>query len=754
MVLASGRSRLDNVSVSRRRAPPILGGIFSLVLVIGVVTAVFSGVFAGGRAASASVDPVIAAAGDIACDPANSNFNGGNGKNGACQQLATYNVLQQVNAAAVLALGDNQYYCGGYQAFQQSYALSWGHLLSETYPSVGNHEFLTSGGTGCDSSNAGAAGYYRYYAGAAAEGNVGQGWYSFDLGGWHLIALNSNCSQAGGCGTGSPQYNWLASDLAAHANQCLLAYWHIPLFSSGGRANNNSHSFWNLLYAAHADVVLNGHDHIYERFAPQNPSGQLDTAQGIREFIVGTGGANHTSIVAPAANSEVRFATTFGVLEMTLHPGSYDWAFVPVGGQPVMDSGSGTCHHGGSAPGDTTPPSVPAGLTAKPISSSEIDLSWSPSTDSGGSGLKGYNVYDGGTLIASPTGTSYASTGLAAGSTHTYTVSAVDNAGNESAGSTPATAVTPSGGTGGGIAFVRQVTANVASSSTLTVPLGGGTTAGDGLVAAVALKAGSSASVSSVSDSGGGAWTRGAVGFLTGTNSRVELWYRLGAPTLTSVTVTLSSAKSASADVSEWSGLASAVDAAAGGSNASAATAGTPAITTSNPYDLVIGAVNYPNAVSSTLTSGAFKPLADFGYSTTVHGRASYSLSSTTGSTNATWTLSGPSGGAGGAILALGGLGPPQLTKAPQVSGHAVVGRRLLASHGRWTGRPKTYRYQWLRCNAKGRSCVRIRRAVRSSYRIKRHDTGHRLRIRVMAVNAAGSRLATSRATGHVAPAA
>jgi hypothetical protein len=137
------------------------------------------------------------------------------------------------------------------------------------------------------------------------------------------------------------------------------------------------------------DVVLNGHDHIYERFAAQTPSGQPDTTAGIREFIAGTGGANHTSIVAPAANSEVRIATTFGVLKLTLHPGSYDWAFVPIGGQPVMDSGSGTCHDSsGSPPPDTTPPSVPTGLKATPVSSSEIDLSWSASTDTGGSGLK------------------------------------------------------------------------------------------------------------------------------------------------------------------------------------------------------------------------------------------------------------------------------------------------------------------------------------------------------------------------------
>jgi len=581
---------------------------------------------------------------------------------------------------------------------------------------------------------------------------VGQGWYSFDVGSWHLIALNSNCSNAGGCRAGSPQYNWLAADLAAHPHQCLLAYWHIPLFSSGGRANQNSHSFWNLLYAAHADVVLNGHDHIYERFAPQTPSGQLDTTGGIREFIAGTGGANHTSIVAPAANSEVRIATTFGVLELTLHPGSYDWAFVPIGSQPVMDSGSGTCRNASGSP-DTTPPSVPTGLKATPVSSSEIDLSWSASTDTGGSGLKGYNVYDGGSLIASTTGTSYANTGLAAGSTHTYTVSAADNAGNQSARSTPVTAVTPGGGGGGGggggIALVRQVAASEASNSTLAVPLTGGTTAGDGFVAAIALKAGSSASVSSVQDSSGATWTRGAAGFLTGTDSRVELWYRLGAPSLSSVTITLSAAKSAAAELSEWSGLAAA-DKAAGASNASATTAATPTITTTAPFDLVIGAINYPNSVTSTLSTGGFSPLLDFGYSTTVHGRAAYDRTTGTGTYQAAWTLSGVSGGAGGAVLALSGVAPPQLMTAPQVSGHANVGRRLLASHGSWTGRPNGYRYQWLRCNAQGRSCIRIRRATHARYRVAHRDSGHRLRIRVTAVNAAGSRPATSRPTAHV----
>jgi hypothetical protein len=202
--------------------------------------------------------------------------------------------------------------------------------------------------------------------------------------------------------------------------------------------------------------------------------------------------------------------------------------------------------------------------------------------------------------------------------------------------------------------LVREVTANEASSSTLTVPVTDGTTTGDGLVAAIALKAGSSASVGSVQDSGGGTWARGAVGYLTGTNSRIELWYRLAAPSVTSVTITLSRAKSASADVSEWSGLGTTLDTAAGGgSDASAASAATPLITTGGTPDLVITAINYPNDVSSTLAAaGPFNTLTDFGYSTTVHGRIAYALTTATTSSQAAWTLSGASGGAGGAILA------------------------------------------------------------------------------------------------------
>jgi hypothetical protein len=196
--------------------------------------------------------------------------------------------------------------------------------------------------TGCDAGNADAAGYFAYFG--AAAGNPAQGWYSFDVGTWHVIALNSQCGAIGGCHPSSPQGVWLAADLAAHPSACTLAYWHIPLFSSGGRAAINSRDFWDLLWAGGADVVLNGHDHIYERFAPQTPEAVPDPVNGIRQFVVGTGGANHTAIEAVAANSEVRDTSSYGVLKLTLQPGGYSWRFAASADGSFSDSGSASCH--------------------------------------------------------------------------------------------------------------------------------------------------------------------------------------------------------------------------------------------------------------------------------------------------------------------------------------------------------------------------------------------------------------------------
>jgi hypothetical protein len=352
-----------------RRPTERFGFLLVLLLTIGLLDSLPQLLRGRNDLVSAASDPVIAAAGDIACDPADSNFNNGDGNSSNCRQLYTSDLLVNTNLAAVLALGDVQYYCGSYQAFLQSYDLSWGRIKSITHPAVGNHEYLTHGGssgsTDCTASNSGAAGYFEYYGSAA--GTAGQGYYSFDIGAWHLIALNSNCSDAGGCGTSSAQYKWLQSDLTAHPNQCTLAFWHIPLYSSGGRASSNSQPFWNLLYAYHADVVLNGHDHIYERFAQQDPSGLADP-NGIREFIVGTGGSDHTTITSIAANSELRNTNTYGVLELTLHAASYDWQFVPEAGKTFTDSGSNGCHSSSSAQTATptftatnTPTPTPAG---------------------------------------------------------------------------------------------------------------------------------------------------------------------------------------------------------------------------------------------------------------------------------------------------------------------------------------------------------------------------------------------------------
>jgi acid phosphatase type 7 len=274
---------------------------------------------------------VIAAAGDIACDPLSGTFNGGLGTATNCRQSYTADLLDGVDA--VLTLGDLQYENGAYEKFLLSYALSWGQWKDITYPALGNHEYLT----------AGALGYFTYFG--AAAGAPGEGWYSFDMAGWHLIALNSNCSAVGGCGPGSPQYQWLMADLAANRAECTLAYWHHPRFSSGNYGNSSAYqSFWQLLYDDGAEIVLAGHDHNYQRYAPQTPTGGRDDARGIREFVVGTGGKTHYAVSPTGTNREVANGDTYGVLKLTLRAGSYDWDFVPEAGKTFSDSGTGSCH--------------------------------------------------------------------------------------------------------------------------------------------------------------------------------------------------------------------------------------------------------------------------------------------------------------------------------------------------------------------------------------------------------------------------
>jgi calcineurin-like phosphoesterase family protein len=302
-------------------------GVLVLALALGAARGRDEG-SPGAGADTAPAVPVegvrIAAAGDIACAP------GEPARDDECRQGATSDLL--VGIAGVLALGDLQYEDGTYEKFLASYDRSWGQAKAITAPTPGNHEYRTQG----------AAGYFRYFG--AAAGDRTKGYYSFELGGWHLVALNSNCSAVGGCDEGSPQERWLRADLAAHPAFCTLAYWHHPRFSSGKHGSDPAYTaFWQALYEADADVVLVGHDHDYERFAPQDAFGRLALVRGIREFVVGTGGKSLRSFRASAPNSEVRDAASFGVLELTLGADAYAWRFRSTD-RSVADSGSASCH--------------------------------------------------------------------------------------------------------------------------------------------------------------------------------------------------------------------------------------------------------------------------------------------------------------------------------------------------------------------------------------------------------------------------
>lgn len=235
--------------------------------------------------------------------------------------------------ATIATLGDNVYEKGTREEYAECYDPSWGRVKSRTKPSAGNHEYATTG----------ASGYYGYFRDAA--GDPDEGYYSYDLGAWHVVVLNSNCSEAGGCGKGSPQEEWLRADLVAHRTTCTLAYWHHPRYSSGKHGDHDRmQAIWEVLYTAGADVVLSGHDHDYERFAPQNDRGRSDPSRGIRQFVVGTGGKDHYDFQTTKPNSEVRESGTFGVLKLQLHAEGYGWEFLSVAGTTFNDSGTDACH--------------------------------------------------------------------------------------------------------------------------------------------------------------------------------------------------------------------------------------------------------------------------------------------------------------------------------------------------------------------------------------------------------------------------
>jgi alkaline phosphatase len=291
--------------VTRRSAARSIAG--SLALLVAFASA--------GDAAAA--DPVLVGAGDIA----------------SCAYTTDSDTAALVDAipGRVFTAGDLSYPRGTRAQFRDCYGPTWGRFRARTSPAVGNHEYGTPG----------ARGYFRYFG--ARAGTRGKGWYAYNLGTWRIYVLNSNCDIVR-CGAGSQQRRWLKADLAAHPRRCVAAIWHHPLFSSGfHRANPMVRPLWRALAKAGADVVINGHDHDYERFAPQTTAGRPAPAK-IREFVVGTGGTSLRPFGAIARNSVARNADTHGVLKLTLHAGSYDWQFVPVAGETWTDAGSASCH--------------------------------------------------------------------------------------------------------------------------------------------------------------------------------------------------------------------------------------------------------------------------------------------------------------------------------------------------------------------------------------------------------------------------
>jgi hypothetical protein len=248
---------------------------------------------------------------------------------------ATAALLDSIPGTVFVA-GDLAYPNGAETEFTRCYDATWGRHRSRTTPAPGVHDLIAPN----------AQGYFNYFGPIA--GDPTKGYYSYNYGAWHVIIINDICtSSAGvnGCTATSAEGQWLQADLAANPTTCTVAIWHQPLYSSTTVAVTTAmRTFWQILYNARADLVINGHAHNYERFAPQDPNGNLDLANGLREFVVGTGGESLQAFTTSAPNSQVRNSSTYGVLKLTLHATSYDWQFVQVAGQTFTDSGSQVCH--------------------------------------------------------------------------------------------------------------------------------------------------------------------------------------------------------------------------------------------------------------------------------------------------------------------------------------------------------------------------------------------------------------------------
>ena len=304
----------------------------------------------------ASPDAVLVGAGDIAhC--------------GSGGDEATAALVEKI-PGTVFTAGDNAYVNGTPRQFTKCYDPTWGRFKHRTMPAPGNHEYQR---------DPKATGYYQYFGPVA--GDPEQGWYDYTLGSWHVIVLNTACGRVGGCEAGSPQERWLRAVLAAGKARCTVAITHHARFSSA-RTHGSMPALqplWRALYEHGADLVISGHDHVYERFGPQKPGGAADAVFGLRQIVVGTGGRDHRNLGSPVAHSEVRNDDTFGVLKLTLHPDSYDWRFVPEAGKTFTDKGTSACH---DAPPPLAEPPVPAPASpgAAPPATRQPTTTPSPST--------------------------------------------------------------------------------------------------------------------------------------------------------------------------------------------------------------------------------------------------------------------------------------------------------------------------------------------------------------------------------------
>jgi hypothetical protein len=308
-------------------------GVIPLVLILGVAACQAAQARPGESDSTVQQadSVVVLAAGDLVCGTTTP-------PNIPCLHVRAADLVRREKPDALLLLGDLQYETGSLEDFSAYYDPAFGEFKAITYPVPGNHEYFTRGATG----------YFDYFNGVGADsgraGSRKRGYYSFDLGSWHIVALNSNCPEIGGCGARSAQAQWLRSDLAANPRTCTMAFMHSARFSSGEHGNDElMRDLWQVLYEGGADLVLAGHDHIYERFRPQDANGRADAERGLRSFVLGTGGKGLGRTLRSRPNSELSANSSIGWLRLTLRPTDYSWRFISLPGLPLADSGSTTC---------------------------------------------------------------------------------------------------------------------------------------------------------------------------------------------------------------------------------------------------------------------------------------------------------------------------------------------------------------------------------------------------------------------------